>query len=242
MPHQTNETRLNALLPPRLGWTATVGGVVFLGAYLLVGPVSGALSSGEMPLPDAPVGELVAYYENNQLGVWAAAVLQAVSVVGFALFARTVLPVLRRTATPTAATVLTAVAVVSVVGMLTSSVLSGLLPTVAQSDTDTLSTLRMVSFWAGGVVNVAALGGFVFVASRHLRGQGLLGRTVWILGIVAGTLAMLSVLSLAVYYANAFLPLGRTLSMVWTVAAGVALVRRTESAPPNAQVSGSTPS
>jgi hypothetical protein len=37
---------------------------------------------------------------------------------------------------------------------------------------------------------------------------------------------MLSVLSLAIYYANAFLPVGRVLSMAWTIAAAIAVHRR----------------
>jgi hypothetical protein len=44
-------------------------------------------------------------------------------------------------------------------------------------------------------------------------------------GIVAGGLAILSVLSLVFYHATVLLPVGRALSMAWTVVAGIRLRR-----------------
>ena len=44
MPLQTTAPRLSAFLPARLGWSATVDSMIFLGAYLLVVPVSVATS------------------------------------------------------------------------------------------------------------------------------------------------------------------------------------------------------
>jgi hypothetical protein len=116
---------------------------------------------------------------------------------------------------------------VSTAAMVVSSALSGVLAVVAASAGDaTVTVLRQASFYAGGVGNVVLLGLFVFGTALVLGRELLFGKPTRWFGFVAGTLAMLSVLSLAIYYANAFLPVGRVLSMVWTVVAGVVVYRR----------------
>jgi hypothetical protein len=199
---------------------------VFLVAYLAVSPVQSALSDRAAPLPDDPAGELLAYVRANPEATIAVAALQALSVLGFLVFLRAVLPALRA-ANPTVAQRLGAAGVVSVAAMLVSSALAFVVASVAPSaSADSVADLRMASFYAGGVANVATLGLFVYGAARVLARSGEIGRrTMWV-GYVAGTLAMLSVLSLAFYYANAFLPIGRILSMVWTVVAAIVLIRR----------------
>jgi hypothetical protein len=108
-----------------------------------------------------------------------------------------------------------------------SSALSGTLAVLASTaSATTVEVLRQANFYAGGVANVVLLGLFVFGSALVLGRELLFGKPTRWFGFVAGTLAMLSVLSLAIYYANLFLPVGRVLSMVWTVVAGIVVYRR----------------
>ncbi|MEU8633007.1 hypothetical protein AB0C38_12620 [Amycolatopsis sp. NPDC048633] len=194
------------------GGRAITGAAVFLVAYLAVS-FTGGLSDRSLPLPGAPAADVAAYYAANPAAAVTVAALQAVSVLGFAVFARAV----RR---------FTGIAVVSVLAMLVSCALTVALTVVAASASfETIEVLRQGSFYTGGVANVATLGLFVFVAAKALGRAGLAGSPTRWFGYVAGTLAMLSVLSLVFYYASAFLPVGRVLCMVWTVVAAVVASR-----------------
>jgi len=200
---------------------AIAGAAVFLVAYLAVSPVAGMFATGDIPLPTDPGEQIKAFLVANPLAAISGAILQAVSIIGFAVFARVVVPMTGNRA-------LGVVAGVSVAAMLVSSVIT-LVSAVFAADlsADTLATLRLAGFYAGGVVNVTTLGFVAFATSRQLVRVGAVGRGTAILGYVVGTLSMLSVISLAVYYANLFLPLGRVGSMVWTVVAAIVLMRRT---------------
>jgi hypothetical protein len=205
---------------PVVGVLAAVG---FLGAYLAVGPVSGAFADRPLPLPGSPASEAAAFYAANPTAVGITAALQIVSVACFAVFVAGLAPALRAVG----AAWLPPVGYLSAAAMVVSSALSGTLAVLAPSAGDTTVTvLRMGSFYAGGVTNVVLLGVFVFGSALVLGRERLFGRPTRWFGFVAGTLAMLSVLSLAIYYANLFLPVGRVLSMVWTVVAAVVVLRR----------------
>ena len=196
---------------------AITGAAVFLVAYLSV-TFAGALADRSLPLPDAPASDVAAYYSANPAAALVVAGLQVVSVLGFAVFAWTVA---RRPAM--------VVAGVSVLAMVVSSALTVALTLVAGSASpDTVQALRLGSFYAGGVVNVVTLGVFVLMTAN--------GLARWF-GYIAGGLATLSVLSLAFYYASALLPVGRVLSMVWTVVAAIVLAR---TRPTGRTVSGSS--
>lgn len=194
-----------------------IGGVMFLVAYLLVGPLSGALADRDLPLPDAPAGEIAGYYAANPAAALVGAALQLVSVAGLLLFAHAIGVGGRA-----------AVAVrVAVGAMVVSSLLTAVVTVMAGDAADqSVVVLRQVGFYAGGVIHVVSLGIFALLAASVLHQRGMLGRGVRTVGYVAGTLSVLSVLSVAIYYANALLPLGRVLCMVWTVTAAVSLWRR----------------
>lgn len=194
-----------------------LAGAAFLVAYLLVGPVTGALADGDLPLPDAASAEVAAYYAADPAAALVGAALQVLSVLGLLVFAETIgvpgRPVLLARA--------------AVGAMVVSSVLTGVVTLLAGDTADTtVALVRSISFYAGGVAHVVLLGLFVLLAASALRQGGLVGRGVSVFGYVAGALAALSVLSVAIYYANALLPVGRVLCMVWTVSAGVSLWRR----------------
>lgn len=195
----------------------------FLGAYLAVGPVSGAFTDREMPLPGSPASEVAAFVAANPIAVGVTALLQVVSVACFAVFVTSLASALRAAG----AAWLPRVGYLSVAAMVVSCALSVTLAVVASSAGDTTVTvLRQASFYAGGVANVVLLGLFVFGSALVLGRERLFGRSTRWFGFVAGTLAMLSVSSLLFFYANALLPVGRVLSMVWTVVAGVVVYLR----------------
>jgi hypothetical protein len=146
-----------------------------------------------------------------------------VSVTCFAVFVGFLAPALRAVG----AGWLPRVGYLSVAAMVVSSVLSVTLATVVTSATDaTVVVLREANFYAGGAVNVVTLGVFVLGAAVVLGRERLFGAPTRWFGAVAGGIAVLSVLSLAIYYATIALPVGRVLSMVWTIVAGVVVHRR----------------
>lgn len=216
---------------------ALVGGIVFLGAYLTASPVAGALSDRAAPRPGEPAPAVAAYLEANQAATLAVASLQALSVIGFAVFIVAVMPAIRA-ANARAASRLRVAGMMSVAAMLVASAIGGAAALLASSvSAETVGALRMANFYAGGVTNVAILGLFVYSAARVLGHSGLLGRPTKWFGYVSGVPAMLSLLSIAFYYANAFLPIGRLLCMVWTVVTAIVLLRRNRSASrPNTSV------
>ena len=208
--------------------TGLLAAIGFLLAFLAVGLATDPLADRPLPLPGTPPTEVSAYYAANPLAATISAALQVVSVACFAVFVRYLAPVLRQ-AGPQAAR-LPMIGYLSVAAMTLSSLLSGALVLLASSTSpDTVDLLRQASFITGGVVTVVLLGAFVLGASLVLGRRGELGTFGRRFGYVAGSLAMLSLLSLLFFYANALLPVGRVLSMLWTVIVAVQLRRRSSS-------------
>lgn len=202
------------------GVLAPVG---FLGAYLAATPLSSAVADRPLPMPNSPAAEVAAYYAANPLAVGLTASLQVVSVACFAVFVGFLAPALRAVG----AAWLPRVGYLSVAAMVVSSALSATLAMVVTSASDAVvMALRQSNFYAGGVVNVVTLGVFVVGAALLLGRERLFGAPTRWFGFVAGGIAALSVLSLAMYYASIALPVGRVLSMVWTIVAGVVIIRR----------------
>jgi hypothetical protein len=206
-------------------FAAVPAAIGFLLAFLAVGLVSEPLADRPLPMPGAPPVEVAAYYAANPLAASIGAALQVVSVGCFAVVVRCLTPVLRKAGRQAAR--LPWIGYLSVAAMTLSSLLSGALVLLASSAApDTVGILRQAGFIAGGVVTVVFLGAFVLGASRVLGRLGVLGIFGRWFGFVAGTLAVLSVLSLVFFYASPLLPVGRLLSMIWTVIVAVQLVRR----------------
>ncbi len=199
----------------------------FLAAYLAVGPVSGALADRELPLPGTSPAVVAEYFAANPAAVGATAALQVVSVLCFAVFVAGIAPALRAAG----ATWVPVAGYLSVAAMVVSSALAVTLAVLVPSlDEGMVEVLRQGSFYAGGLANVVLLGVFV-IGSAHVLGQAsLFGAPTRWFGMVAGGLAVLALLSLGIYYANAFLPVGRVLSMVWTIVAGIVVYRRVRDA------------
>lgn len=218
-PTTTRVTRPSALVAAPLG---------FLIAYLVVSPVSDALADRPLPLPGTGPSDVAAYFAANPAAVAASALLQVASVACLAVFIAALAPVLRG-AGPEGARV-PLLGYVAVAAIVVSSLLAGAAAVVASRSAGVTYVLREASFYAGGVAHVVTLGAFVLGAALILGRRELIGAASRWSGYVAGALAMLSIVSLGVYYASVLLPVGRVLSMVATVAIGVALVRGRRSA------------
>lgn len=198
-----------------------VGSLVFLLAYLTVDVAHSLLATTERPLPDAPVPAVVDYFAGERSAVLATGLCQLVSVAGLAMFCWG----LGRVAGPDRRRSLVAAAAVG--SMVISALLIIVLAGVGSSaSTDTVLLLRDLSFYTGGVVHVVTLGLLVGTVVWSGSSRPLTTRPVRWLGTFAASLALLSVLSVGIYYAAAFLPLGRVVSMIWSVSAAVSIARR----------------
>lgn len=194
-----------------------IGGLVFLLSYLSLNVVHDLFATMGIPMPDAADSEVVRYFASQRAAVLATGLCHLVSLVGLALFCwgigRVAGPDRRRTLA----------GVVAIGALLASAVLSALATFVSS---DAVPLLRDLSFYTGGVVHVVSLGLLVASVLWGRDTRPLMTRPVRVLGIIAASCAVLSVLSVAVYYASAFLPLGRVLAMIWLVSAGVSIARR----------------
>lgn len=204
-----------------------IGALIFIVLYLAVSPVAGAFSTGEMPLPGAPAVEVHDYLAVNTIPSLWTGVLQGLSGVGLAIVVAGLstaacernagLRAIRRVA-----------GWVAVAAILVSAALSILLGIIAPTaGTDAVDMVRNISFYAGGVVHVVALGIFTLSIGVARRWS----RTVRIVAWIAGSLAVLSLLSTVIYYASVFLPVGRLACMVALVVVGVSVLRRPPVAP-----------
>ena len=203
-----------------------IGATLFLGVYLLVSPIAGAASTGTLPLPGSPAGDVHDYLAANTTASLLTGLLQLLSGIGLAIvvagpLTRRATADAERTPKRTLASVAGWVAVAAIVS---SAALSIVLSAIASTaTTETVSVVRSFNFTLGGVVHVVTLGLFVLLAVATVRRHST---PVRIVGWIAGVLAVLSLLSVAVYYASLFLPLGRVACMVALVVVGISLLRR----------------
>lgn len=193
---------------------ALTGALLFLSCYLAVSPVRGAATSTAAPLPGDPAAELRAYAVDNPLALTLTACLQLASVVGLLIFMVTSTSPSDRRARLAGGMAVAAMTVSSSLSLIVAAGAAGFSP-------GTVGALNTGSFLTGGVVHVFCLGLLVGLARKAYP-----SRALRVLGLVAAAVSILSLLSLAVYFANVFILIGRLLCMLWTVLAGISLVRR----------------
>ncbi|WP_163541924.1 hypothetical protein [Occultella kanbiaonis] len=202
-----------------------IGALAFLLCYLAVSPIAGAFSVGELPLPGSPPTQVHDYLAANTVPSLLTGLLQGLSGLGLAVVVAG--PLTRQAAVDERRGWLAGLGRIAgwiaVAAILTSAALSIVLALVATTaDTDLVSGIRNVSFYTGGVTHVVSLGVFVLAVVA----SGGLNRSVRVVAWIAGSLAVLSLLSIVIYYASLFLPLGRLTCMVALVVAGVSIARR----------------
>lgn len=197
-----------------------LGAIAFLAFYLAVDFASSAVSTGTMPLPGDPADEVYEYFTANTTASILTGGLQTLSVLGLAVVV--VGPATRAGRSVGRRRGAVFAGATAVAAMLVSSGLAVTSGVIAESaSVDTVVALRDAAFYSGGVVHVVALGLFVLAVTR-IKGWT---RPVRVMGWIAGVPAVLSIASLLWFYASPLLPLGRVLSMVCLVVAGVSLVR-----------------
>ena len=202
-----------------------LSGVLFPAFFLVGEAVAGQLATAPLPMPDAPVADVVAYYGGSRTAALALGGAHALAAAALLVFAACVVRFLRRTLADgdALAGLARAGGVLAALSLLASALLTlALTLTAAGSDLALVGTLRSLNFLSGGTLHVASLGAFVGAASLAARPAGALpGWIVW-LGLVQAVLAVLSLASLVVFYAALFVLLGRVLGFVWCIAVGIA--------------------
>lgn len=203
-----------------------LSGVFFVALFIWGLILGGVLSSAPFPMPGASPSELKRYYDENQTSVLAGGSLQILSSLALLVFALRVASFVRRTAGERGALpALTSGGGVLAAVLLLASALLGLVLALAAErlGLDSVGALRQINFLTGGTLHVASLGLFVGSASVAARRAKALPRWIPWLGILAAALAIPSLVSLAWFPATYLVPLGRLLSFVWCVAAGIVL-------------------
>lgn len=212
--------------PARSAATALGGALAFVACYLAVDLVAGRVATAPLPLPGAPAEQVYAYMTGNAPAVALTALCQLASVAGLLVFVLAARRALGPAGDDRRVRQGQVVGVVAVLLMVVSSALGLVLAATASTlSVDTVVALRTANFLSGGVAHVMSLGVFVGLTRTAFPGRG-----IRVLGVIAAVPALLSVVSLAWFYASVLILLGRLLCMVWTVAAGVALVRRARGA------------
>lgn len=220
---QATARSVEASFSPRSKTLLVAAAVGFVALYLSTDFVAPSLASSSLPLPTDPVSDTRDWFATNQLAAVVVGVCQFLSVSCLALFITALSSAVTTQQQLAGAAKARPWGWLAVGLMMLSSALAWLLAVWATSASlDTVSVLRTASFITGGTAHVLALGLFVLLAAR-IRGMS---KPVRVLGYVAAVPAVLSVFSLVVFEASAFILLGRLLCMIWTVSAAVGLARR----------------
>ena len=210
-----------------------LGGVLFAAFFIAGDFLRGALANGPLPMPGAPAEEVARYITESSTSTLAVATVQALSALSLFVFVAPVATLVRRTASERRALIgLTSGGGVLAAAFLLVCALLGFasVPVAGGGYLVLIETLRQANFLTGGTLHVASLGLFVGATSIAARRTKALPRWICWLGMVQATLAVLSLASFFVYYANAFILFGRMLGFVWCISVGIvlALGRRRE--------------
>lgn len=199
-----------------------IGALIFLLLYLSVSPVVGAFTVGALPLPGTPAVEVHDYLAANTTPSFLTGLLQGLSGLGLAAVVAGPMTKTRGAKAPLRlmSQVSGWIAVAAILASAALSIVLGIIAPTA--GTDAVEMVRNISFYAGGVVHVVALG--VFTLSVAVAPYW--GRTVRVVAWIAGGLAVLSLLSTVIFYASLFLPVGRLACTIALVVAGVSMFRR----------------
>jgi hypothetical protein len=203
-----------------------LGGALFAAFFIAGDFLRGALAAGPLPMPGAPVEEVVRYFTESSAAALAVASVQVLSALSLLVFVAPVATLVRRVSGEARAlTGLTSGGgVLSAVLLLVCALLGfALVPVAAGGNLALVEILRQANFLTGGTLHVASLGLFVGATSIAARRAKALPRWISWLGLAQATVAILSLASLFVYYASAFILFGRMLGFVWCISVGIVL-------------------
>lgn len=201
-------------------WWA-LGGVGFTSLFMAADVLGSALRVGELPMPDAPVSELIAYQQANTASTLVAAPLQILAGVALLFLVLRAFGDMRAGLGARIAKLTGRAAAMTLAISGAASIAMTLL--VDSVSPGTMELLREINFRTGGVVHVVMLG--LFVGLWCLNSTGM-GKATRVTGKVLAVPAIGSITSVLWFYASALLPLGRFTLMGWLVFAAVGLLRR----------------
>ncbi|WP_152365291.1 DUF4386 family protein [Microlunatus speluncae] len=202
-------------------------GAAFAVLFLLSDTITRPLQQAPATLPTDPPAAMLTYYLQSGTAITAHAAFHAVSALLLIGFVLTVGQVLARVA-PARAT-LRLVAVAGGIGAAVALIISAGVNVYATLSATGLSegaaqALRLTNFYTGGTIHVALLGVFAVASCLiALRARPWARGFSWF-GLVSGVLSILSLLSLAIYYATPLIPLGRFSHFAWAICICVVLL------------------
>lgn len=221
------------------GLSQALSGILFPVFFSLGDVLRARLATLPLPLPSASAAEAARYFTESRTAVIAVTVCQILAALALFTFAGSVFGAIRRErgALPGLARIggIASAALLLVCGGLGLA----LVPVAAGGDLGLVGTVRTLNFLAGGTFHIAALGLFTGAGSLAACRAGALPRPIAWLGVGLAIPAVLSLLSLALYPANALILLGRMLGFLWSIAAGIVLARSARRAPLAATNGGS---
>ena len=199
---------------------AWIGATVFTAGFVGNGLLGGMITDRPLPMPDAAPAEVLAYFAAEPLASAVSGAVILGSALGLAMFVRAAGAIAPPDPRRTVA------GIVAVASWATTGLLSLLLAVLGPAGADVaVLIVRSLNFYVGGVIHVVALGAYVATLALLRPGARMWGRGVRGFGWVAATCAILSIASIVLYPASILLPVGRLLCMVWTITAGIRLVR-----------------
>ena len=205
-----------------------LSGVFFVALFIAGLVLSGVLAPAPYPLPGASSAEIMRYFSEGRTAVLTLGFLQALSAISLIVFAACVAAFVRGTAsgTRTLSWLTLGGGILAAAFLLLAALLSWVLALTASEGGAALAgTLHYLIFLAGGPAHVASLAPFVGAGSvAALRAKALPRWISWV-GIAAAAISLLCLVSLIWYPASIFIPLGRVLSFVWSIAVSVVLIR-----------------
>lgn len=202
-----------------------VAGILFLAFFTAGDVVRAQVANGTLPMPGDPAADVVRYYTANPLATSLAGVVGLLAALSLLVFVPAVAARVRQVAGEGAVftRMVPVFGVLAGASLLVSALLGLSLTLFAGSwDLGVVDTVRTLNFVTGGVSHVVALG--LFVGAVALGAAKALPRGVRWFGYVAAVPAILSILSVFVYMASIFLPVGRELGMIWCAVAGSTLL------------------
>jgi hypothetical protein len=230
MTEQAGHSCLSTLPNPGYGerrlWA--LGGIGFAAFFMAGDILNGVIASGSLPLPDASAREVVDFFAANTTATLVLGTCQLLSAVALFLFVGHVGSAVRPAPGGSrTGRVISVGGVLAGVFLAVSALLSCTLAVIAgDAEPGVVATVRDLNFLTGGVAHVVSLGVFVGMTCVAAARAHLLPRGIRWLGIVAAIPAVLSVISLVWYPGMVLLPIGRVLSLLWSIVAAVGLLRR----------------
>jgi hypothetical protein len=194
--------------------------VLFMGSDF----AAGLFRNDPGPRPRDSEQKIYDYFINNGASSIASGICQILASLCLVAYAHVLANALRQPEDDEASIAKSAFtwAVLSGVLYAICGALSIALPLVApDASVDTVNLLRDLNFLSGGATTVVALGVATFIFSRH----PVFSKRLRTFGTVASALAVAAVLAPFIYYANPFIPFGRTACMIWAISAAVSLLR-----------------